>query len=119
MLRLCCFGASGGARGGQGGQETPKFGGGQAGQEEDQKNLFWLFLAPEGVPPHGRPGVPSKKKIVARRALRALYSTTLQWLHHCPSSKGVRHCRVLLGPGTLVKGGYGLSRPGGNLGFRV
>ena len=25
----------------------------------------------------------------------------------------------LLGPGTLVKGGYGRSRPGGNLGFRV
>ena len=25
----------------------------------------------------------------------------------------------LLGPGTLEKGGYGLSRPGGNLGFRV
>ena len=23
------------------------------------------------------------------------------------------------GPGTLEKGGYGLSRPGGNLGFRV
>ena len=29
---------------------------------------------------------------------------------------------IVLGPGTLVKGGYGLSRPGGNLGllgFRV
>ena len=25
----------------------------------------------------------------------------------------------LLGPGTREKGGYGLSRPGGNLGFRV
>ena len=25
----------------------------------------------------------------------------------------------LLHPGTLEKGGYGLSRPGGNLGFRV
>ena len=26
---------------------------------------------------------------------------------------------IVLGPGTLVKGGYGLSRPGGNLGLRV
>ena len=26
---------------------------------------------------------------------------------------------IVLGPGTLEKGGYGLSRPGGNLGFGV
>ena len=37
---------------------------------------------------------------------------------HCPSSKGVSLPGIVPGPGTLVKGGYGLSRPGGNLGFR-
>ena len=31
----------------------------------------------------------------------------------------VHPVKVCLGPGTLVKGGYGLSRPGGNLGFRI
>ena len=40
-----------------------------------------------------------------------------------PFSNGSTHCSsskdLVLGPGTLVKGGYGLSRPGGNLGFRV
>ena len=43
--------------------------------------------------------------LVARRALAALYSTILQWLH--PLSIQYR------------RGGYGPSRPGGNFGFRV
>ena len=41
-----------------------------------------------------------------------------------PLSNGTTHFHpvsrcpgMVLGPGTLVKGGYGLSRPGGNLGF--
>ena len=38
-------------------------------------------------------------------------------LHH-PTKVSVT-AGYLLGPGTLEKGGYGLSRPGGNLGFRV
>ena len=45
---------------------------------------------------------------------------------HSPMAPPIVHpvkvsitAEYLLGPGTLVKGGYGLSRPGGYLGFRV
>ena len=50
---------------------------------------------------------------MAGRALGALYSTNLH-----PVKVSIT-AGYLLGSGTLEKGGHGLSRPGGNLGFRV
>ena len=84
---------------------------------------IWAVFLSDGVSEYTCGWVAQRKlamgedlHLEAQPSLRGCIRPLSNGTTHCLSSKGVSPCR---GPGTLVKGGYGLSRPGGNLGFRV